>query len=132
MTLAVLAAYRGRGVGSQLFRTVLDHCSGQGIHSIYLHVHISNEDAIRFYTDRFGFEQGELLMNYYRRLSPPHCYLLSKTLQSTLPSVPDCPPITTNDSEQQESSKKHREEKDEESLRSSLLKSVAKIESRKT
>lgn len=81
MTLAVLAAYRGRGIGSQLLRSVLDHSEQRGMREIFLHVHVSNQDAIRFYTERFGFEQGELLRDYYRRLDPPHCYLLSKRFQ---------------------------------------------------
>ena len=81
MTLAVLAAYRGRGIGSQLLQSVLDHCPQRRVRQISLHVHVSNRDAIRFYTDRFGFDQGALLENYYRRLDPPHCYLLSKQIE---------------------------------------------------
>lgn len=81
MTLAVLAPYRGRGIGSQLLQSVLDHCPQRRVVEISLHVHVSNRDAIRFYTERFGFDQGELLENYYRRLDPPHCYLLSKQIE---------------------------------------------------
>ena len=98
MTLAVLAAYRGRGIGEQLIQSVLDYCDrvNQGketddntsknggaprrIDEIALHVQISNEDAIRFYTKKFGFKQGEMVENYYRRIDPPHCYILSKEL----------------------------------------------------
>jgi N-alpha-acetyltransferase 50 len=101
MTLAVLAAYRGRGIGSELLQSVLDYCELQRasavarssnnnnnvsageaapISEIALHVQISNDDAIRFYTEKFGFVQGELVENYYRRIDPPHCYLLYKTL----------------------------------------------------
>jgi N-alpha-acetyltransferase 50 len=88
MTLAVLAAYRGRGIGSQLLQSVLDYCERQRssdsgevvISEIALHVQISNEDAIRFYTKNFGFVQGEMVENYYRRIDPPHCYLLFKKL----------------------------------------------------
>lgn len=88
MTLAVLAAYRGRGIGSELLQSVLDYCerqrtAGSGeapITEIALHVQISNDDAIRFYTEKFGFIQGEMVENYYRRIDPPHCYLLYKTL----------------------------------------------------
>jgi len=118
MTLAVLAAYRGRGIGAQLIQSVLDHCdtlnkeaalhdnttladnnnsspeknassptkhaqvsnNHQRVDEIALHVQISNEDAIRFYTSKFGFEKGEMVENYYRRIDPPHCYILSKKL----------------------------------------------------
>lgn len=109
MTLAVLAAYRGRGIGSELLQSVLDYCDQQQqqqsaqiatatggssgttapspsiptISEIVLHVHVSNEDAIRFYTEKFGFVKGELVENYYRRIDPPHCYLLYKTLDPT-------------------------------------------------
>jgi len=95
MTLAVLAAYRGRGIGSELFRTVLEYCSERQsaqlsakddrvvISKIVLHVQVSNRDAIRFYTERFGFVQGELVENYYRRVDPPHCYLLYKQLTTS-------------------------------------------------
>jgi ribosomal protein S18 acetylase RimI-like enzyme len=78
MTLAVEAPYRGRGVGSQLLQSVLNHAPLIEIREIFLHVHVANVDAIRFYTDRFGFVQGDLLENYYRRIDPPHCYILYK------------------------------------------------------
>jgi ribosomal protein S18 acetylase RimI-like enzyme len=85
MTLAVLAAYRGRGIGSQLLQSVLDYCEleKERISEIALHVQISNDDAIRFYTGKFGFVQGEMVENYYRRIDPPHCYLLYKNLETT-------------------------------------------------
>lgn len=81
MTLAVLAAYRSRGIGSQLLQSLLDYCETlPAIRAIRLHVQISNDDAIRFYTERFDFVQGELVENYYRRIDPPHCYLLYKEM----------------------------------------------------
>jgi N-alpha-acetyltransferase 50 len=97
MTLAVSAVYRGRGIGSKLLESVLEFCeqSRQArrrsseeqeddstatapICEIALHVQISNQDAIDFYTKRFNFVQGERVDNYYRRIDPPHCYLLYK------------------------------------------------------
>jgi N-alpha-acetyltransferase 50 len=105
MTLAVLAAYRGRGIGSDLLQSVLDYCAQQQqqqqrgstlrdgaveaspIVEIALHVHISNNDAIRFYTEKFGFVRGELVENYYRRIDPPHCYLLYKKLDQSEESL---------------------------------------------
>lgn len=82
MTLAVLAPYRDRGIGSQLIRSVLDHCQSIGITEVCLHVQSSNDGAIRFYTERFGFVQGELVENYYQRIDPPHCYVLRKEISS--------------------------------------------------
>jgi N-alpha-acetyltransferase 50 len=82
MTLAVLAGYRGRSVGTQLLRSVLNYCESMyQIREVRLHVQVSNVDAIRFYTDRFGFTQGDLVENYYKRINPPHCFLLFKMLQ---------------------------------------------------
>ena len=82
MTLAVLAAYRGRGIGSDLLRSLLLYCENDDtrISEIALHVHVSNDDAIRFYTEKFGFTKGPMVENYYRRIDPPHCYLLYKIL----------------------------------------------------
>jgi ribosomal protein S18 acetylase RimI-like enzyme len=80
MTLAVYAPYRGKGIGSRLLQTVLDCCPQKCISTVTLHVHVSNHDAIRFYTDRFGFETVALVRNYYRRLLPPDCYRLCKKL----------------------------------------------------
>lgn len=87
MTLGVLAAYRGRQVGTKLIQSVLDYYQEMKddelstVDEIALHVQISNDDAIKFYTARFGFFQGEMVENYYRRIDPPHCYLLYKKLR---------------------------------------------------
>jgi ribosomal protein S18 acetylase RimI-like enzyme len=87
MTLGVLAAYRGHTIGTQLIQTILDHYEENrddefaNVVEISLHVQISNEDAIEFYTKRFGFEKGDMVENYYRRIDPPHCYLLYKNLR---------------------------------------------------
>ena len=88
MTLGVLAAYRGRTIGAQLIQSILDHFEHnmgnaelKDVTEISLHVQISNEDAIKFYTEKFGFEKGEMVENYYRRIDPPHCYKLYKKLR---------------------------------------------------
>lgn len=87
MTLGVLAAYRGRTIGTQLIQSILDSYEERkdtdfkDVEEIALHVQISNEDAIDFYTKRFGFVKGEMVENYYRRIDPPHCYLLYKKLR---------------------------------------------------
>jgi len=90
MTLGVQAAYRGQGIGSRLLTSVLDaatrppQCSSNDpcdldIEEIYLHVQTSNADAINFYS-KFGFVTREIIKNYYKRIEPPDCYILSKTL----------------------------------------------------
>jgi ribosomal protein S18 acetylase RimI-like enzyme len=84
MTLAVLAAYRGRGIGGQLLQRLLDYCTAEAsIIEIVLHVQASNTDAIRLYTDRFQFTKGELVENYYRKIDPPHAYVLYKQLKAS-------------------------------------------------
>ena len=95
MTLGVLAAYRGYGVGEQLVQSVLDYYQQARdrsfnshdiqdlaqVEEITLHVHTLNEGAIRFYVEKFGFERGELIKNYYtQRIEPPDCYVLHKKL----------------------------------------------------
>jgi len=88
MTLGVFAAYRGRSIGTQLIQSVLDHFEShmmddelKNVVEVALHVQISNDDAIKFYTEKFGFEKGEIIENYYRRIDPPHCYKLYKKLR---------------------------------------------------
>ena len=88
MTLGVLAAYRGRSIGTQLIQTILDYYEEnkdsellKNVEEICLHVQISNDDAIKFYTSKFDFIKGDMVENYYRRIDPPHCYLLYKKLK---------------------------------------------------
>lgn len=87
MTLGVLAAYRGRGVGRKLVQSVLDFYEENKdgktmstVDEVALHVQINNADATKFYIDGFGFDKGPMIENYYKRVDPPHCFLLSKKL----------------------------------------------------
>lgn len=87
MTLGVLAAYRNHGIGTKLVASVLDYFESQkdgkmsSVDEIALHVQTSNADAMKFYGEKFGFERGELVENYYKRIDPPHCYVLRKKLR---------------------------------------------------
>jgi ribosomal protein S18 acetylase RimI-like enzyme len=104
MTLGVLAAYRSRGVGSQLLESVLNffeenkdgssadmstsavvmtplQLAMKTVDEILLHVQTSNKDAMDFYINKFGFVKGELVQNYYQRIDPPDCYVLFKKLR---------------------------------------------------
>ena len=74
MTLGVLAAYRNHGIGSKLVTSVLDYFESEkdgklsNVNEIMLHVQTSNTDAMKFYGEKFGFERGELVENYYKRI----------------------------------------------------------------
>lgn len=86
MTLGVLAAYRNHGIGSKLVTSVLDYIETEKngkqstVDEIMLHVQTSNVDAIKFYEEKFGFKKGALVENYYKRIDPPHCYILRKKI----------------------------------------------------
>jgi len=82
MTLGVLAPYRSYGVGSKLLNHVQTYAQQQNIQEIFLHVQTSNSDAIRFY-QKFNFQIVGTIPNYYKRITPPDCYVLSRTLDST-------------------------------------------------
>lgn len=59
--LAVVAAYRGQGIGSRLMEYAQTFCLKQKATFIFLKVHPTNETALRLYR-RFGFEPGMLEM----------------------------------------------------------------------
>ena len=40
----------------------------------------SNEEARQFYLCN-GFEQTGMIENYYKRIEPPHCFILRKILK---------------------------------------------------
>lgn len=46
---------------------------------IYLHVWCANQGAIEFYRQS-GFEQGETIEGYYKKLNPPNCVVFKKPL----------------------------------------------------
>ncbi len=52
--------------------------AGADISEVYLHVHVGNDDAVRFY-EKLGFTRGEKLVGYYtrRQVEPPDAYILS-------------------------------------------------------
>eukprot|EP01089_Gocevia_fonbrunei_P022990 TRINITY_DN9511_c0_g1_i1.p1 TRINITY_DN9511_c0_g1~~TRINITY_DN9511_c0_g1_i1.p1 ORF type:complete len:171 (-),score=27.79 TRINITY_DN9511_c0_g1_i1:24-536(-) len=87
MTLGVLSPYRKYGIGGKLLSYVLDTVCNKDelkgtIEEVYLHVQVNNDNAISFYK-KFGFEIVETLKDYYKRIEPRDCYVLSKKLSST-------------------------------------------------
>ena len=81
MTINVLSAYRRRGVASTLLKYVLDEAAKDTeIIEAYLHVQTSNDDAKTFYLAN-GFEQTDVIENYYRNIEPAHSFLLKRSLK---------------------------------------------------
>jgi len=80
MTLSILPAYRRRGVATELLNYALKEAERMGdIDNAFLHVQTSNEDALAFYEAK-GFENIEIIKDYYRRIDPPDACLLQKTI----------------------------------------------------
>jgi ribosomal protein S18 acetylase RimI-like enzyme len=81
LTLAVLAPYRGQGVGKMLMKRLFHDLSelmkqedSIQIDQIYLHVQTVNQEAIRFY-EYFGFVKQEMIKEFYKRIEHRDCYL---------------------------------------------------------
>mmetsp|Transcript_21077 Transcript_21077/g.35361 ORF Transcript_21077/g.35361 Transcript_21077/m.35361 type:complete len:171 (-) Transcript_21077:1688-2200(-) len=80
MTINVLAAYRRRGIASELLKFVLEKAKeDKTINEVYLHVQVSNTEAKQFYL-RHGFEDHGIIKDYYKRIEPPDCFILKKPL----------------------------------------------------
>ena len=81
MIINVLAAYRRRGIASQLLNYVLaEAVKNTSIMEVYLHVQTSNQDAKDFYISN-GFTQTDIIYGYYRNIEPPDAYVLKKSLR---------------------------------------------------
>lgn len=64
---------------------LLDHIvklaeKDENIQDIYLHVQTSNQVAKSFY-ERHNFEDKGIINDYYKRIDPPHCFLLVRNLR---------------------------------------------------
>lgn len=76
MTIGVLPKYQKKGVGSMLLNKALDE-KDDSVKEVYLHVHVDNILAINFYT-KHGFEQYELINDYYKNLENNDAYIFRK------------------------------------------------------
>ncbi len=65
MTLAVVAAYRGRGVGDLLLRELLCRAEAGGATAMMLEVRADNATALALY-ERHGFAQVSVRPRYYQ------------------------------------------------------------------
>lgn len=114
MTLGVLAPYRGRGVGQRLLVRALTEGAKENVEDVYLHVQarraqpslaarpspaapqVINTEAVEFYK-KFGFEVKERIAGYYKRLDPPDCFLLSRSMSDWSPPQLALPGDDTSD-----------------------------------
>ena len=80
MTLGVYAGRRDGKIGSRLLTHALNVASRDAfVKEAYLHVQTNNFQAFEFY-ERFGFEKGEVVKNYYKRIEPPDAVILRRDL----------------------------------------------------
>lgn len=71
MTLAVLAPYRGYGIGRRLVDHIVEQARNLFVHEIYVHVWTENAEGIEWYSKR-GFQKKGLVEKYYQKMSPPN------------------------------------------------------------
>ena len=79
--LCLLAPYRGYGAATVLLEAILsdtDVLRAWGVQGVYAHVW-ENADALAWYQKR-GFEQKELVNNYYRKLKPSGAWVVRLNL----------------------------------------------------
>lgn len=78
--MGLLPEYRGKGLGSKLLASVLEHSKKFGLEKVELHVYTTNPPAVALYK-KFGFEQ-EGLIQKYRKLDGQYfdCLAMAKHL----------------------------------------------------
>ena len=68
-------------IASKLLDHILSRAQeNEHIHEVFLHVQISNLDAKAFY-EKHGFKDDGIINDYYKKIDPPHCYILKKNLR---------------------------------------------------
>jgi ribosomal-protein-alanine N-acetyltransferase len=81
VSVAVLEAFRGVGLGLALCEESLNGMKERGCSEVYLEVRVSNDVAIELYK-KLGFEIVSTHHGYYR--DGESAYLMTKPLQSTI------------------------------------------------
>jgi len=81
MTCCVLPAYRRLKIATALMHNLIKEATQDPlIAAIYLHVWVTNEEALAFYSS-LGFQNLERVADYYKDISPPDGFLLCKRLR---------------------------------------------------
>lgn len=70
MTIAVLAPFRGRGVGSVLLAHAVAETRFLGLQQVYLHVYTEDDAAVEWYKNK-GFRITAAVAGYYPKMRPP-------------------------------------------------------------
>ncbi|KAM3078676.1 hypothetical protein ACMFMG_006543 [Clarireedia jacksonii] len=84
-SLSLLSPHRHLGLATHLLDAIISLATstqvplGVKIEGLYAHVWIENTDALEWYLKR-GFEKGELVEGYYRRLRPQEAWLLRRRI----------------------------------------------------
>ncbi|KAK6592683.1 GNAT family acetyltransferase [Botrytis cinerea] len=82
-SLTLLSPYRTLGLATALLNSVIESATssriplGIRIEGLYAHVWVDNQEALEWYTKR-GFEKGELVEGYYRRLRPQDAFVFRR------------------------------------------------------
>ena len=67
LTVAVLPAFRGRGIARKLVADALIHCTELGAEKLFLEVEVGNAPAIKLY-ENLGFKHISRRKLYYQQL----------------------------------------------------------------
>lgn len=77
----LIVSFRICSLATDLLNYVLEKANKDpAITEAYLHVQVGNEVAKDFYL-RNGFIDQGIIKDYYKRIDPPDCHLLSKQLK---------------------------------------------------
>uniref|UniRef100_A0A1A9X4Z7 N-terminal methionine N(alpha)-acetyltransferase NatE n=1 Tax=Glossina brevipalpis TaxID=37001 RepID=A0A1A9X4Z7_9MUSC len=80
MTMGCLLPYRRLGIGTAMFLHVLNYVGKDGdFDSIFLHVQVNNDGALKFYK-KFGFEIVGTQKDYYKDIESTDAFILEKTV----------------------------------------------------
>lgn len=89
MTLAVLGPYQRLGIATRLFEKMMERIPTEWpeVQQVYLHVQTNNEKALAFYS-KLGFKVEKKIEGYYKNISPPDCFVLTRDVPKTATPAP--------------------------------------------
>ncbi len=66
--------------GSQLLEFAVESAKKKEVEDVYLHVQVSNDDALNFYKKQ-GFLVADTIKDYYKKIEPRDCYVLKRQIK---------------------------------------------------